>query len=194
VSVSKRDPSDAPEEPLVPRSAVEVAERCLALIAVTGHAWGQGVEDLRAWLSLYRARPVLSPEEHAFLSEAVSHEKLRTTYSWRAEALAPLLWALRLLPEMPPLDQQFSPDTSEATQPAIADPTLFVAKAQLRDAAAIAAAEAELFDAHWQVRDAQLFGRPVPSGLNPDIVYERRYALSWLVGWGRGWDEVPTDT
>ncbi len=56
--------------------------------------------------------------------------------------------------------------------------------------------EQHLYHQHWRVRDAQLFGKPMPPELDPGIVYERRYGLSWLVGWGEGddWDEVPTDT
>jgi hypothetical protein len=55
-----------------------------------------------------------------------------------------------------------------------------------------------------RVRDAQFVGigkylQPQPGDppideLNPGIVYERRYGLSWLVGWGDDWDNVPTDT
>lgn len=74
------------------------------------------------------------------------------------------------------------------------DPKAFIAQAQLRPAADIEAAEGELYQQHWRVRDAQLFNKPMPDELHPGVVYERRYALSWLVGYGDDWDEVPTDT
>jgi len=64
--------------------------------------------------------------------------------------------------------------------------------------------ESGLYHQHWRVRDAELVGigqflEPRPDDppiedLDPSIVYERRYALSWLVGWGEDWDNVPTDT
>jgi hypothetical protein len=34
----------------------------------------------------------------------------------------------------------------------------------------------------------------MPKEINPGVVYERRYGLSWVIGWGEDWDEVPTDT
>jgi hypothetical protein len=30
--------------------------------------------------------------------------------------------------------------------------------------------------------------------LNSGIVYERRYGMSWVLGYGESWDDVPTDT
>jgi hypothetical protein len=64
--------------------------------------------------------------------------------------------------------------------------------------------ESNLYHQHWRVRDAELVGigkflEPQPGDppieeLNPGIVHERRYGLSWLVGWGEDWDNVPTDT
>ena len=70
----------------------------------------------------------------------------------------------------------------------------FVANAELRPRDEICDAKAFLYHQHWRVRDAQLFLRPMPDELHPGIVYERRYAASGIVGWGRqdGWDVVTT--
>ena len=35
---------------------------------------------------------------------------------------------------------------------------------------------------------------PDIKSLNSGLVYERRYAMSWIVGHGDSWDDVPTDT
>jgi len=77
---------------------------------------------------------------------------------------------------------------------AVRDPVAFQQNAKLRDDVEIAEMEQKLYHAQWQVRDAQLFKKPMPAGLHGSIVHERRYALSWLVGDGDDWDEVPTDT
>lgn len=43
--------------------------------------------------------------------------------------------------------------------------------------------------------DARVGGKPAPKGLHPGIVYERHYALNWLIGYaGLGWDDLRTDT
>jgi len=54
--------------------------------------------------------------------------------------------------------------------------------------------EYDLFDSHWKVRDAQLHNKEMPKELNGSVVYERRYGMSWIIGHGENWDDVPTDT
>jgi len=74
------------------------------------------------------------------------------------------------------------------------DPAKFLAAAQLRLPDELDALESDLYHQHWRVRDAHLRGVSTPSDLDASIVYERRRAMSWVVGWGADWDEVPTDT
>lgn len=74
------------------------------------------------------------------------------------------------------------------------EPAVFLTRATLRPLETLTAAEQDLYHQRWRVRDAQLFGEPMPMELDPGVVRERRYALSWLVGWGSDWDHVPTDT
>ena len=106
----------------------------------------------------------------------------------------PLVWALGLIDELPPLNSQFSWANSKALASVIEDPESFVLNAQLRPQEILKEAEADLYHQHWRVRDAQINGNTMPEDLDPGIVYERRYAASWLVGWGDDWDNVPTDT
>ena len=48
---------------------------------------------------------------------------------------------------------------------------------------------------HWAVVDARLRGQDAPSQIEAGIVYERHYALNWLIGYfGQDWDNVKTDT
>jgi hypothetical protein len=48
---------------------------------------------------------------------------------------------------------------------------------------------------HWATRGAELKGKSPPAGLDPGVVYERHYALNWLIGYmGQEWDDVSTDT
>jgi hypothetical protein len=47
----------------------------------------------------------------------------------------------------------------------------------------------------WAVVDARIKGKEAPGNLNPGVVYERHYALNWLIGYmGQEWDYVTTDT
>jgi len=187
--------SGAPEsDDLVVRSPSEVAERSLALLAAIDHAHRRPEQA-----QSYRPLPVrfcahLSEAEAAFLATPEPSEHDRVQFSWRAEALVSLLWALGHIPSLYPLNRQAELRSIAVIQAALASPDSFVASAALRPTSVLQEAEDELYQHHWRVRDAQLFGKPMPSDLDAEVVFERRYGLSWLVGWGDTWDDVPTDT
>ncbi|ATS65984.1 DUF4272 domain-containing protein [Xanthomonas citri pv. fuscans] len=47
----------------------------------------------------------------------------------------------------------------------------------------------------WAVRQAGRSGQPLPAGIVPGVVYERHYALNWLLHFEDAeWDEVETPT
>ena len=52
-----------------------------------------------------------------------------------------------------------------------------------------------IYRLHWAVVDARLRGQKAPADLEAGVVYERHYALNWLIGYlGSEWDDVSTDT
>lgn len=196
------DEPELSEDPK-PKSAEETAQRVLALLVVLGKVYDP--ERSAAWMRTHNLHQFLSPAEAAFVEAAQPAEKSRIAFSWRAEAMVSLLWALKALPQMPRFDEQVDVFTIEAVQAAVKDPLAFVSKAQLRDAQEISDMESNLHHQHWRVRDRDLGfnvgktlepqpGDPPIEELDSGIVYERRYGLSWLVGWGEDWDDVPTDT
>jgi Domain of unknown function (DUF4272) len=69
----------------------------------------------------------------------------------------------------------------------------FINDAHLRSDEEIFGKEFEVYDNHWMVRDAELYGKEPPKGINPDIIQERHYALNWLT-YDVDWDDVTTDT
>ncbi|MDR0353099.1 MAG: DUF4272 domain-containing protein, partial [Opitutaceae bacterium] len=88
---------------------------------------------------------------------------------------------------------------------AMKNPHAFRLSVSTRPQNEISDMESHLYHQHWRVRDRQLGfnnGAAIPlkpcelpiDQLNASVVYERRYALSWIVGWGDDWDDVPTDT
>ncbi|MEL6525849.1 MAG: DUF4272 domain-containing protein, partial [Chloroflexota bacterium] len=51
------------------------------------------------------------------------------------------------------------------------------------------------FRYHWALVDAELYGNKAPAGLIQDVVYQRHYALNWMLDiHGQAWDAVTTDT
>ncbi len=185
--------SDADHE-ITPQSAPTVAKRVLALLAIVDKAHNQNAGNLYAWVAAHKICNFFSADEEKFFSDAEPSQQDIVTYSWRAEALVPLLWGLGMLEKLPPLNSAISWDKINGLDDIVSDPERFVQTAQLREKEVLDEAEANLYQQHWRVRDAQLFGKPMPEELDPGIVFERRYGASWMVGWGNDWDNVPTDT
>jgi hypothetical protein len=179
---------------IICRSSREVAERVVALISIVDRAFNQNPEKLDAWTKKSSIARYFTPLEKEFYDSQDSTDDDITNFSWRTEAVVPLLWALREIDSMPPLKQQIALAEIPATGRILQDPDSFIANAALRPQNELEEMEGKLYHEHWRVRDAQLFEKPMPDELHPGIVYERRYAASWLVGWGDDFDDVPTDT
>jgi len=176
------------------RSAKEVAERCLALLAIIQHS-NKSQQNFISWFKENNIANYFSYEEKLFFESSKPTEEQLIAFSWRSEALLPLLWALGHIEKLPPLNEQVSNLGSlPGIKLASDNPKQFLASAKLRKDSVIQEAEEDLYNQHWRVSDAQLNQKEMPKELDPGIVLERRYALSWLVGWGDSWDDVPTDT
>jgi hypothetical protein len=194
------EPDDIVE--LTPRSAEQTAQRVLALLVVVGKVYDP--KGSVAWMKEHNLQSFLSAAEIAFVEHETPSEQTRVSYSWQAEAMVSLLWALGAIADMPPLNEKINVFEVEVIRAALKDPRAFVTSARLRNAEEISNMEENLYHQHWRVRDAELVGigkffEPLPGDppieeLSPEIVYERRYGLSWLVGWGEDWESVPTDT
>jgi hypothetical protein len=192
-----------PEDGRPPRTAKETAERVLGLLAVIGRVH-EDAKTITAWVSKHEIKQFLSPAEAAFFQKRGPSIDERSEFSWRAEAVVSLIWALKGLSEMPPLNQQFDIFQNELVKLALKAPRELIAQAQLRSAEEINAMESYLSHQHWRVHYAELIGLdevlkrstdddPPIEELDHGIVFERRYGLSWLVGWGNDWDDVPTE-
>ncbi|WP_221621909.1 DUF4272 domain-containing protein [Variovorax sp. KBW07] len=192
-----QDEDDAEEELWVPRTAEQVAQRLLALIAVVWRA--NASEEIAqqgiAWAREHGIDAFLSPQELRFVFNAQRPpQQDLVNFGWRAEAMLPMAWALGAIPTLPPSHRRADIWKIPLVQQARQSPADFIASASLRPDGEVSDEEHRLLDEHWHVRDAQLRRQPIPSGLDAGIVLERRYALSWMVGYGKNWDEVPTDT
>ena len=194
------------------RTADEVARRCIVLYAVVAAGHDEPRDDLFAWLQREQLWDAVSPAESAFLLADSPTERQCIHATWRAEALFPLLWSLGLISELPSPQQLCDVQLLRSVLPPLLSSVGdFIASAHLRDEAALHAANEEIYQIHWRVRDAQLRGEPPQPGklprmphpeceppaeaYDPGVVQERHYALNWLIGYcGQDWDDITTDT
>lgn len=200
----------SPEEKI--RRPNEVARRCIVLYAVLAAGHNEPRDQLVAWLQREGLWEDVSPNEARFLLAESPNEQQRINATWRAEALFPLLWALKRIAELPSPQQQCDVGKMQDVLPPLFEPVAeFLNGARLRSESEIEAANEEIYQIHWRVRDAQLRDQPTPPGQLPRmpvaevdppvetydaaVVYERHYALNWLIGYcGQHWDDITTDT
>ena len=176
------------------RSREEIVERAIALLLVALRGEGLEVGPLRGLVEEWGAE--LSPAEAAFVAEDAPSDRTRVQFAWRYEGLGVMLWALGHLS-----DEELGDPRSIVDVPAIVKrmmelgPAGFRAAGERRSAASILDAADLAYRYDWAVVDARVHGRRAPAGLDPGVVYERHYALNWLIGYqGQAWDEVTTDT
>lgn len=177
------------------RSAEEIAKRALTLSAVVSCAYGASKPAVIDWLKKEDLWQEVTPSEQEFL-ESETSDQVRRNFTWKIEALAPLLWAIGKLDSMPSVGEQC--DTEPIKKAVVWPPgstAAFIHSAELRDEEEIGREYEKVYDAHWKARDAKLNNRPVPRKIDPGAVYERHYGFNWLRGYmSQPWDEITTDT
>jgi len=187
------DYSDEDNDDIV-REPNKVAERILGLFAVIGKVHKNDESDFWDWYKKNQIEKYLSTNEREFIIAKTPKENDIINFSWRAEALTSLLWSAKILDEMPSLKEQFEIFSINGIADLINKPKEFISQIELRSDSELREMEYDLFDSHWKVRDAQLHNKEMPKELNGSVVYERRYGMSWIIGHGENWDDVPTDT
>jgi hypothetical protein len=183
----------ADEEALL-REPQEVARRAVALMAVALRAEGVEQPKVVRFLQQRGLVKALSPSEQQFLKQAKPGEAELRKLTWRYEALWTLLWALGHIERLGPPGTQCN--AKYAVKLLNETPVeKLVGEARLRPAPEILDELDFYYRAHWHAVNAQQAGRPPHQGLDPDVIYERHYALNWLTTYMyQAWDDVRTDT
>ena len=137
----------------------------------------------------------VSSSEAAFLQSKSPTSQDLINATWRAEALLPLLWAIRRIQTLPMPDSLCDlPLVRSALPPFLGSTGDFVSRSTLRAEAEIMDAHEQTYHAHWAVRDALINGGRTLDLAKPEILEERHRALKWLIFPDVKWDDVSTDT
>lgn len=175
------------------RTPREVAERAVALYAVSVGAASEEHENAVAFLRERGLWDAASPKERAFLLNPQPEEQEVIDFTWRYQALHVLLWALGHVEDLPFPDETCALPLQEFVLGIPIED--YVGRAALRPVDEILDATDLIYRCHWAVVEALLHGQEPAAGLQPDVVYERHYALNWLTRYGDAeWDDVSTDT
>lgn len=179
------------------RRGNEIASRFVILCITNLVAFDNlSATEAFSYLQEYNLTRYLTPDEQAFLSHPTPETKSQE--SWKCECIWVLAWALRLVDDLKFPDHLCNlNDIAEADYPIGngKNPNDFINKNwDVRPKTVVLDAADLYYRMDWTVVDARLNGR-VLENLNPGVVYERHYALNWLINYmGQDWDDISCDT
>lgn len=186
------------EEQTTLRTPKEVAQRVSILAAVNLVAFGNfSSRDITEYLKRYNLWSFTTENEKAFLANPTQAAK--DNESWKVEGIWTLLWSLKVVPDLEfPKELADLNKISPGNYPFMGlnkDPNTFIAKmTELRSKSEILDASDLYYRIDWACVDARVNNIPMEK-VNPSIVYERHYALNWLINYmGQEWDEITCDT
>lgn len=176
------------------QSREDVIKRAIALNLISRRADGESRDWLIKKLKQYKLTDTLTEQETIFNEDTAPDDYIVIMFSQRMEACWLLLWALGLIPNLSRPDNFANAErANEIIDTRSIDQ--FMIEANLRPKREILDALDLHFRYHWAVVDAELYGKKPPTGLRPDVVYQRHYALNWLTQFrDQEWDETTTDT
>jgi len=179
------------------RNPKEIARR-ICVLGITNYvAFGNLTGDEGAsYLKQYGLWEHVTEGEKAFLADPTKEKKNYET--WKCEGIWLLMLALKRVDDLYFPDKLCSLDTIPFEEYPVGpdkDPNNFI------NAITGSRSKAEILDANdlhyrinWACVDARINGQEI-EGVHPGVVYERCYALNWLIGYrDQEWDDVSCDT
>lgn len=183
------------EETITPRTSIEVAQRCLAVVfcAVKGETQGEDQPLIDSLVKEYEAESFFSDKEAAFIKNRSPAEQELIDYAWRYECSHVFLWALGFIDQLKP-PNEICDVPAEVRIIRDAGKSDFVTQAKLRTQAEILDMADLYYRLHWAAIELRINGKK--SGqIDEGIIRERHRALNWLIRYmGQDWDNVTTDT
>jgi hypothetical protein len=197
IKINSNLPCIAGEQETVVRTPKEIATR-LCVLAVNNFV-ANGVIPVQAgmdYLHKYNLWQYTTPDEKDFLNNPTQEK--RNAESWKSECIYVLLWALGIVSNLNFPDELCDLNTiGQDVYPVGADkdPNDFIASiAEARSAKEIIDANDLYYRIDWACVDARINNLQMQE-VNAGVVYERHYALNWLVNYGdQDWDDVSCDT
>jgi len=176
------------------RTQEAIVSRALALYFIGIKSEGVEQEALDHLEEKYSIKSDFSPEELAYVNSSAPSQQQTINANWRYESLHVFLWALGYIDSLsyPSELCNVYDDTGIIWEKSRQE---FMAQAKLRSKAEMLDQADLIYRIHWACTEARIKGQPAPAGLNSSVVYERHYALNWLIRYmDQDWDEVTTDT
>ena len=176
------------------RTKDEVVDRAISLCYLELKSEGAEKELLSNFDKKYNVKSKLTSLEIKFAENENPTEQEIADANWRAESYHTLLWALSVIDNLkfPSEICNIGEDVGylySKTEQEFRDSIKLRAKEEILDQADL------ILRLNWACVNARIKNLPPPGGLNSSIVYERHYALNWLIYFqNQEWDNVTTNT
>lgn len=196
VKINYHLPPVESEAETIIRTPREIAERVTILtltnMVAFGHITG---EDATDYLQAYHLWDLVTPNEKEFLANPTEEKKMHET--WKCEGIWTLMWALGKVDELgSPCELCDLGDIPAGDYPIQSgkDPNDFIHSiTKSRSKTEILDENDLYYRLDWACVDARING--TEPGVNPGLVYERHYALNWLINYSeQEWDDISCDT
>lgn len=180
------------------RKPKEVAQRLIILTIQNFVCNGTELGQARGMITHHNLIDYVTPNEINFFNGEYSQSQI-SQESWKCEGMLVLFWALGIAKELPfPENMATILDhINKEDYPIINDKDpneLINSDLKLRSTAEILDMADLYYRIYWACVDDRLKGQQTP-GVVSGVVYERLYALNWLINYmGSAWDDVSCDT
>lgn len=198
VPINEWLPAIESEEETIIRSPKEIAQRLCVLSVVNMFAFNYITgEEAIAYLQQYALWQYATPDEMDLMTNPTDKKKMQET--WKTEGIYVLFWALDVVGELAfpdsPVDMG-SLGITEYPVGANTDPNVFINGAtRSKSKTEILDANDLYYRADWACVDARMKDDLSMDVLDRSVVYERHYALNWLIHYlDQEWDDISCDT
>jgi len=183
-----------PEVHVSLRTRDEVVDRALALCYIGLKSEEIEQEDLDEMDKNFNMMSKLSLNEKEYATSKQPTEQQKIDANWRYESLHVLLWALGYIDSLDYPDKICNVASDVQIIYELKEQK-FRHNAKLRPKKEILDQADLILRLHWACVNARLKNEPAPGELDTSVVYERHYALNWLIKYlNQDWDKVKTDT
>lgn len=184
------DPSDK----VTLRTQDEVVDRALALCFIGLKSEGLEKKHLDQMDKDFNITAKLTANEKAYATAEFPTEQQKIDANWRYEGLHVLLWALGYIDSLAYPNQMCDVAVDVKIIYELKEQK-FRQQAKLRSKKEILDQADLILRLDWACVNARVKNEPAPAGLNSSIIFERHYALNWLIKYlDQDWDNVSTDT
>jgi hypothetical protein len=165
----------------------------VAICAVKGE--GVDAEIVQKVTDQFDAASFFSPKDAIFIADQHPDDQQRANFAWRYECLWVFLWSLGYVKALDFPDHICNVPEAVGFIRDQGSLENLIKNAAPRSKSAILDEADLIYRMNWACTNARIKNQLAPANMDVGVVYERHYALNWLIRYrNQDWDSVSTDT